>query len=52
MFKLVIKFALVQNNKIIMSHIHTNPGEHDLAASAFIIRTDAPEPQLLLHVHK
>jgi len=35
-----------------MSHIHTNPGEHDQTASAFIIRTDTAEPELLLHVHK
>lgn len=35
-----------------MPHIHTNPGEHDFAASAFIIRTDGPEPRLLLHLHK
>jgi 8-oxo-dGTP pyrophosphatase MutT (NUDIX family) len=35
-----------------MAHIHTNPGEHDHTASAFIVRTDTAEPQLLLHVHK
>jgi len=35
-----------------MSHIHTNPGEHDQTVSAFIIRTDTAEPELLLHVHK
>ena len=36
----------------IMPHIHTNPGEHDQTASAFIIRTDTSEPKLLLHIHK
>ena len=37
---------------LLMAHIHTNPGEHDPTASAFIIRTDTVEPKLLLHVHK
>lgn len=35
-----------------MPHIHTNPGEHDSTVSAFIVRLDTPEPQLLLHQHK
>jgi len=35
-----------------MAHIHTNPGEHDHTASAFIVRTDMDEPRLLLHKHK
>ena len=35
-----------------MAHIHTNPGEHDYTASAFIVRTDMTEPRLLLHKHK
>lgn len=35
-----------------MSHIHTGPGEHDQTSSAFIIRVDTPQPQLLLHSHK
>ncbi len=35
-----------------MPHIHTDPGEHDTTASAFIIRLDGPEPRILLHVHK
>jgi 8-oxo-dGTP pyrophosphatase MutT (NUDIX family) len=35
-----------------MPHIHTEPGQHDHTASAFIIRTDFDEPKLLLHVHK
>ena len=35
-----------------MAHIHTNPGEHDQTASAFIVRTDREKPELLLHTHK
>lgn len=35
-----------------MAHIHTNSGEHDHTASAFVVRTDTNEPQLLLHMHK
>ena len=35
-----------------MAHIHTNFGEHDLTASAFIVRDDLSEPQILLHMHK
>ncbi len=35
-----------------MPHIHTGPGEHDHTASALIIRTDGPEPKVLLHMHK
>lgn len=35
-----------------MGHIHENPGEHDLTASAFVVRDDFPEPRLLLHMHK
>jgi 8-oxo-dGTP diphosphatase len=35
-----------------MAHIHTNFGEHDLTASAFIVRDDLNEPQILLHMHK
>ena len=34
-----------------MPHIHNQPGEHDLTASAFIIRTDGPEPKVVLHHH-
>lgn len=33
-------------------HIHTLPGQHDLTASAFIVRTDAAEPHVLVHRHK
>ncbi len=35
-----------------MAHIHTEFGEHDHTASAFIVRTDTSEPKLLLHRHK
>lgn len=35
-----------------MAHIHTEPGQHDLTASAFVVRIDTPEPKLLLHRHK
>lgn len=35
-----------------MAHIHTGNGEHDLTASAFVVRDDFPEPRLLLHMHK
>ena len=35
-----------------MPHIHTNPGEHDSTASAFIVRTDLGEPAIMLHQHK
>ena len=35
-----------------MGHIHTNYGEHDLTASAFVIRDDFSEPRILLHMHK
>lgn len=35
-----------------MPHIHTEPGQHDHTASAFIIRTDTPEPVILFHMHK
>src|SRR5690349_3881626 len=35
-----------------MPHIHTGPGQHDLAVGAYIIRSDFDEPKLLLHWHK
>lgn len=35
-----------------MAHIHTEPGQHDHTASGFIVRTDTPEPTLILHRHK
>ena len=35
-----------------MAHIHDGKGEHDLTVSAFIVRTDLPDPKLLLHMHK
>lgn len=38
-----------------MPHIHTEPGQHDHTASAFIIHLDdvkSSEPEILFHVHK
>lgn len=35
-----------------MAHIHTQPGQHDHTASAYIIRTDFDEPKLMLHLHR
>jgi len=35
-----------------MPHIHTEPGQHDHTATAFIIRIDQPEPIVLLHMHR
>jgi 8-oxo-dGTP pyrophosphatase MutT (NUDIX family) len=35
-----------------MAHTHTEPGQHDQTASAFIIRTDFAEPKVVLHTHK
>ena len=35
-----------------MPHIHTEPGQHDFTASAFIIRTDGDEPRAMVHMHK
>lgn len=35
-----------------MPHIHTNPGEFDVTASALVMRFDSAKPRLLLHVHK
>jgi 8-oxo-dGTP diphosphatase len=35
-----------------MPHIHTEPGQHDLTVSAYIIRTDTKEPTIMLHKHK
>ena len=35
-----------------MPHIHNQSGQHDFTVSAFIFKTDGPEPVLLLHKHK
>lgn len=35
-----------------MPHIHTQPGQHDMTTSAFIIRMIDEVPHLLLHLHK
>lgn len=34
-----------------MPHIHTEPEQHDMTTSAYIIRVDAAEPLLLVHMH-
>lgn len=35
-----------------MPHIHTEPGQHDLTTTAFIIREIDGEPHVLIHKHK
>lgn len=35
-----------------MAHIHTEPGQHDITASAFVVRDDIDEPRVLLHMHR
>ena len=36
-----------------MSHIHTQPGQHDTTASAFIVRlSNTAQPSLILHKHR
>lgn len=35
-----------------MSHIHTDPGQHDATICAYIVRLDLPEPALVLHMHR
>jgi ADP-ribose pyrophosphatase YjhB (NUDIX family) len=35
-----------------MPHIHTQPGQHDHTASAFVFRIDFDEPKVMLHIHK
>lgn len=35
-----------------MSHIHTEPGQHDHTVSFFIIRTDFDEPKIIYHMHR
>lgn len=35
-----------------MPHIHTQPGQHDHTVTAYIVRTDANEPRILLHMHR
>lgn len=34
-----------------MPHIHTEPGQYDITAGAYIIRLDGTEPKILLHNH-
>jgi 8-oxo-dGTP diphosphatase len=35
-----------------MPHIHTEPDQHDLTASAYVIRLDYSSPSVMLHLHK
>jgi len=35
-----------------MSHIHTQPGQHDMTVSAFIVRQVDGEWKCLVHLHK
>ncbi len=35
-----------------MPHIHTEPGQHDLTVSAYIVRCDGGEWKCLVHMHK
>lgn len=36
-----------------MPHIHTEPGQHDLTTSAFIVKlSDEQPPKILMHMHK
>jgi len=34
-----------------MSHIHTQPHQHDVTASAWIVRLDGEKPRVMLHRH-
>ncbi len=35
-----------------MGHLHTKPGEHDLMASAYIVRLDDGQPKIMVHKHR
>lgn len=35
-----------------MGHIHTKPGQYDVTVGAYVFRLDAPEPSIVLHMHK
>lgn len=35
-----------------MPHIHTEPGQYDHTASAFLFRIDFTDPKVVLHLHK
>lgn len=35
-----------------MPHIHAEPGQHDLTASAYVFRIDGTAPRVLLHWHR
>lgn len=35
-----------------MPHIHEAPNQHDMTISAYIVRTDQPQPLCLVHMHR
>lgn len=35
-----------------MPHIHTDPNQHDLTVTAYILKLDSADPKALLHMHK
>ncbi len=35
-----------------MPHIHTEPDQHDMTVSGFVVRTDTAEPLCLVHMHR
>lgn len=35
-----------------MPHIHTEPNQHDLTVTAYIVKRDSSEPKALLHMHR
>ena len=35
-----------------MSHIHTEPGQHDITMSAYIVRIEDGQPKVLVHMHR
>ncbi len=35
-----------------MPHIHTEPNQHDITVSAFIVRLGETEPEVLVHMHR
>jgi 8-oxo-dGTP pyrophosphatase MutT (NUDIX family) len=45
-----VKLSLCYNSP--MPHIHTEPGQIDHTASAYIVRIDGDEPRIMLHRHK
>lgn len=35
-----------------MPHIHTEPNQHDMTISGYIVRVDQPDPLCLVHMHR